>query len=90
MLPVYYIANAHIDRHICTHIHTYRQFSVSSGPDLHVLGLWKESGAARGHPHTQAEHAISIETGHIHIHHRKEQLAKGEIFVLVSCYSICP
>lgn len=33
MLPVYHIANIHTDKHI----HTYRQFGVSSEPNLHVF-----------------------------------------------------
>lgn len=37
MLPVYHTANIHIDKHIHTLIHTYRQFKVSSEWTLHVF-----------------------------------------------------
>lgn len=52
---------SYLSMQTATLIHTYGEFKVSSSPDLHISGLWEETGLLEGNP---CKHGENMQTSH--------------------------
>lgn len=77
-LPVYHTDNIHIDKHIHTLIHTYRQFRVSSEWNLHVFWC---VGGIRSPPCRHAYRHVNMEALRKHARLYIAQWIKAETSV---------